>query len=121
MYAKIDDDFFDDGLPSLESILSILDAELLEFYHKVQEALDNLINPHDLGILDYGEYIIGVGFALCHKYMTSTLFTKRINKSDAYEVGPTHENGKTLANIINATANYWKHHDEWDSFSISKE
>ena len=34
-------------------------------------------------------------------------------KKDVLSKGPKHKDGKTFSEIVNASANYWKHSSEW--------
>ncbi|MGZ8410435.1 MAG: hypothetical protein ACXWVS_11055 [Hyphomicrobium sp.] len=121
MYMKIGNDFGDADLYFLKDILIMLDAKLLELDCKIQEARKNSIDPEGLGLFDKGEYIIGMGFAACQRYMTSTFGPMKVEKEDALKIGPNHENGESIATIINAAANYWKHCDEWRHVSFARE
>ena len=67
-----------------------------------------------MGHFDDAEYISGMGFIACQRYLTSTYGPLGIAKNDALRVGPVHSGGETYARIINASANFWKHVDEWD-------
>ena len=113
--------FFDSAtdIIFLEEILKMLDAKLLEVNFKVQEALNNSLNPDDLDLFSKGEYIIGMGFSACQRHISSTLGLIEIERSTALEVGPTHS-GKPIVTIINAAANYWKHSDDWSAISFTK-
>jgi hypothetical protein len=121
MYMKIGNDFDDADLYFLKDILIMLDAKLLELDCKIQEARRNSRDPDALGLFDRGEYIIGMGFAACQRYMTSTFCPIIVEKEIALRIGPNHENGESVATIINAAANYWKHCDEWRENSLTIE
>jgi hypothetical protein len=118
MYMKIGNDFGDADLYFLKDILLMLDTKLLELDCKIQEARKNSVDPEGLGLFDKAEYIIGMGFAACQRYMTSTFGPIIFEKEIALKIGPNHVNGKSIATIINAAANYWKHRDEWREISF---
>jgi hypothetical protein len=58
------------------------------------------------------EHITGLGFGACQTYMVATYGFLNFPKSVALRTGPEH-GGRPSVAIINAAANYWKHHDEW--------
>jgi hypothetical protein len=118
MYMKIGNDFDDADLYFLKDILIMLDVKLLELDCKIQETRKNSRDPDALGLFDRGEYIIGMGFAACQRYMTSTFGSTIVEKEIALKIGPNHKNGESVAAIINAAANYWKHCDEWRVISL---
>ena len=37
----------------------------------------------------------------------------KVEKANAFSVGPCHKSGQRIAAIINHAANYWKHKEEW--------
>lgn len=117
MYIKCEDGISDPDLYFLEDILIMLDAKLLELDCKIQEARNDSLDPEGLGFFDKGEYIIGMGFAACQRYMTSTFGPIILEKEIALKIGPNHENGESIVTIINAAANYWKHSDEWSEIN----
>ena len=63
--------------------------------------------------LDHTEYLIGIGFVVIQQYMTAIYGNLRKEKDFALRKGPRHKSGKTFAKIIDYSANYWKHHNEW--------
>ena len=121
MYMKIGSTFADADLCFLEEILIVFDSILLKIDCDIQDAINNSISPDDLGLLDRGEYIVGMGFSACQRYMSSTFGPIKIEKPSALEIGPIHENGQAIAKIIHETANYWKHSDEWLFITLTKE
>ena len=75
---------------------------------RIYESLD----PDAYGVCDSAEYLIGLAFVLCQRYITSTIGSE-IDKTMALALPPTHSNGKAIAQIVNVAANAWKHSDEW--------
>ena len=59
------------------------------------------------------EYLIGLGFVVIQQYMTVICGTLNKDKSCELRKGPKYKNKATFAKIVNESANYWKHHNEW--------
>jgi hypothetical protein len=114
MYLKSGDDFFDYDLNFLEDFFTFLDAKLDDLQRRIDESPD----PDQLGLFDDGEYLAGLGFVACQRYLSSTFGWKSIEKGEALDTGPKHLRGKTYARILHSAANYWKHADEWDSTAV---
>lgn len=100
---------FDFDIESLKNILQVLDnqLEMLE-----QDAAD-CEDPDSFGIYDRTEATIGLGFVACQKYIAATYGCLKIPKEKALPVGPKHQSGMYIAEIVSHAANFWKHHDEW--------
>jgi hypothetical protein len=113
MYLKFDDDILDGDLDFLKDLVTLLDSRL----DKVQQAIDSSFDPDQMGDFADFEYIAGMGFIACQRYLASTYGPHGISKDIAMETGPRHTGGETIARIINAGANFWKHSDEWDLHS----
>lgn len=66
------------------------------------------------------DYLIGLGFVAGQRYITSTRSYWKLPKDQALNMGPYF--GSTsigYAAIVNAAANYWKHHEEWDNSALN--
>lgn len=109
------EEFIDTDLVFLTEILEMLDIKLDKLNADIQEAINCSADPDSLGYFDRGEYLVGIGFCACQRYLSSTYGPIEIDKAKALKVGPFHEGGLSLATIINVAANYWKHSDEWNS------
>ncbi len=68
----------------------------------------------DSGFFGYADYFAGMGFVAGQRYITSVCGLFRVAKRAALSMGPEFMPGLAYASLINATANYWKHSDEWD-------
>jgi hypothetical protein len=99
---------FDADNRFLEKTLAHLDGTLAMVYSQIEKSPD----PDGYGLLDDAEFLTGLGFVLCQRYITST-YGFSLDKSTALAMPPTHPGGKTIAQIVNAVANTWKHSDEW--------
>lgn len=66
------------------------------------------------GMPDMVEYLVGLGFAACQGYITGVCAELGVSKKAALAVGPKHEDGATVASLVNHAANWWKHSDEWE-------
>ena len=110
MYIKFDDGILDDDLPFLVTLLELLDTRLTQ----IQLAIETSTDPDSDGLCDRGEYLIGMGFIACQRYLASTYGPLGIRKHVALNCGPRESGGASFAEIVNATANLAKHFDEWD-------
>ena len=82
----------------------------------IDEKLYDLIrNSHidDESIFESIEHIVGLGFVVLQQYMTVVCGNLEKKKKDVLSKGPKHKDGKTFSEIVNASANYWKHSSEW--------
>ena len=83
---------------------------------KIDELWPLLKNSHidDERIFEIIEHIVGLGFVVLQQYITVACgdFKKRKNK-DVLSKGPKHKGGNTFSEIVNASANYWKHNSQW--------
>lgn len=118
MYFKMGREFIDTDLVFLVEILEMLDLKLGKLNLDIQEAINSSADPDSLGYFDRGEYLVGIGFCACQRYMSSTYGPIGIEKSKALKMGPNHDDDFSLPYIINVAANYWKHSDEWNSIGF---
>lgn len=93
----------------LRGAARLVDGQLGELYREAEGCDD----PDGFGLLDEMEYITGFGFVACQTYMTAIIGRLRLSKKAALDAGPGHACGVTVAALVNACANYWKHSDEW--------
>jgi hypothetical protein len=93
----------------LDEALATLDSLLSEI-----EGADACEDPDQFGYFDRLEWVAGLGFTACQTYITETrswFGTERASLS----WGPRYGRGDhTIAQVVNAAANYWKHQAEWD-------
>jgi hypothetical protein len=68
----------------------------------------------DSELLPYAEYFAGMAFAVGQRYITSVHGFFKRPKGTALAIGEEIVSGVTYARLINATANFWKHGDEWN-------
>jgi hypothetical protein len=97
----------------LQDVLKMLDERI--------KNLDSRIDPDDSeGSIYYEpiEHLHGVGFVTSQRYILSISNLLEIDKETALDQGPQKHN-ISIAKIVNATANYWKHIEEYNS-SIRK-
>lgn len=78
--------------------------------------LETYINPSDpepdCYIFDPIDHILGVGFVAAQRYIASVCGWFNVPKGHALRLGPKHSSGLSIAEIVNATANFWKHCEE---------
>ena len=109
MLLSFENEVHDTQLSTLTGLLEYIDSELL----KIEVAIDAGYDVDSMGVLDTGEYLIGVGFVAVQQHLNESLITKYLKKNDAFSLGPMHSTNASSISIINAAANWWKHESEW--------
>ena len=65
--------------------------------------------------LDPCEYLAGIGFVAGQRFISASYPRSGLKRVPAISIGPKHKaSGWPIPAIVDAAANYWKHHDEWD-------
>jgi hypothetical protein len=100
-------DAFD--LSCLNDAAAFVDSKL----HLLEERAKQSPDPDGEGIYDRAEYLAGFGFVACQAYLTEAISMSNHSRGDALNLGPRHKCGKSIAMLVNAVANYWKHVPEW--------
>lgn len=111
MYLKVGEEYADGEMGLLADLLAMVDKEIL----RVQEQINASKDPETDGLLDRGEYFVGIGITAIQQYFTDTLTLTSIDKKTALGLGPRHSKNYSIVQVINAAANYWKHSAEWYS------
>lgn len=103
----------DFDLDLLVEILGVVDRQIA----MIEVAISRCPDPDGFGHLDRLEGIIGLGFVACQQYINATYGQLAISKDEKrWQVVASprlHSCGRAFAEITDAAANYWKHHDEW--------
>jgi len=99
----------DFDLNFLKEATGLVDSKLVRLESETNASHD----PDQFGVLDRIEYVLGFGFVACQQYITVTCSRKRKSKGNALAYGPAHRCGKSMAQLVNEAANYWKHSTEW--------
>ena len=101
----------DFDLDFLRAAVTLVDASLA----RLDESARSSPDPDAFGIFDELEYISGFGFIACQTYATAVASRSqfRNRKREALALGPRHRTGRSMAELVNAAANYWKHSPEW--------
>ena len=104
-------DFLRDTLRPLDERIDAMDAWVKER----QDA-----DPEIAGFYaDDIDHLIGLGFVTYQRYITATVSVLKLPKKQALDIGPHFASTSIgYAAIVNAAANYWKHHDEWDASAL---
>ena len=102
MILDFDLDFLQDAAALVDSRLARLDREA-----------NASPDPDAFGVFDQKEYIIGFGFVACQTYATAIVSRSKLEKREALVLGPKHRTGRSMAQLVNAAANHWKHSPEW--------
>ncbi len=89
-------------------LINMIDERIDELYDLIKE------NSHidDESICESIEHIVGLGFVVLQQYMTVVYGNLQKKKKDMLSKGPEYKksgNGNTFSEIVNASANYWKH------------
>jgi hypothetical protein len=100
-------DAFD--LSCLRDAATFVDSKLDLLEERAKQSPD----PDGEGIYDRAEYLAGFGFVACQAYLTEAISMSGHSRGDAMNFGPRHKCGESIAMLVNAVANYWKHVPEW--------
>ena len=93
----------DFDLDFLRAAAALVDASLERLGNKAASS-----DPDAFGIYDETEYISGFGFVACQTYATAVVRRSKIEKREALSLGPKHRTGRSMVELTNAAANYWK-------------
>jgi hypothetical protein len=96
----------DYDLEFLGEIVEMLDRHL----DRLDEEANGHPDPDGSGILDRMEYVSGLGLVACQNYLAAVIGTG--DKTQCLALGPKHANHHSIAEIVNAGANYVKHRAE---------
>ena len=101
----------DFDLDFLRAAVSLVDESLERLDGEAGASPD----PDAFGIFEEVEYITGFGFVACQTYATAVASRSKLKnkKREALALGPKHRTGLSMAQLINAAANHWKHSPEW--------
>lgn len=102
--------FLDFELGFLKDAAQFVDAQLVRLENEFHSSED----PDQFGVIDRGEYVIGLGCVTCQQFIAASCSIIGVSKTDALDLGPKHRSGNSIASILNAAANYWKHSSEWN-------
>lgn len=108
MYLKVDGSFCDADLNFLRDLFEMLDSKLRTLQERASSDADSS------GIYDWCDFLAGTGIVACQRYLAATHGPHGVSKEAALALGPHHAGGKSIATILNAAANFWKHQDEWE-------
>lgn len=117
MFLRIGDGYSDLELFYLKELCLLLDVKVKKITDKIPQSL----NAEAEGLLDYSEYFIGLGFCAMQRYLTDVLDTTGLCKGTVLSLGPKLENGKSVIEVINSLANWWKHESEWQHIAYEHE
>ena len=111
MLLTKDSKFYDTEIIRLSELLAMLDEKIF----KIDSLISSSVDPESDGLLDRGEYFIGIGFVAIQQHLLDTLLFTGVSKSEAYKLGASHSTGISYINLINSAANWWKHEAEWSN------
>ena len=93
--------------------INYLDSEIKNNYDLISSMSDDDRTTYVDDFLEHTEYIIGMGFVVIQYYMTVICGNLNKKKYECLSRGPEHKSGESFAKIVNCSANYWKHHNDW--------
>ena len=91
----------------LREAAEFLDAKL----DQIDAAAAVCDDPETFGQFERFEYVAGLGFVACQEYITAVSASSG-KRGKTLHAGPR-VGDNFLAELVNAGANYWKHHHEW--------
>lgn len=100
-------DVLDYELESLRLVAGILDAARADYDRALAGVTEE--SPLHESVDD----LSGLGFVACQKYVTAIAASLRVDRAAALAAGPRTPSGESLASLVNAAANTWKHQAEW--------
>ena len=96
-----------DGKPTIDydynvlvDLIAVVDGSLAELEDNIERCPD----PDAWGLGDLGEGVCGMGFAVCHQYMTATASWCRVRKAEAVACGPVHPCGELRVSVCNTSS-----------------
>jgi len=104
-----EDEVIDCELGRLLEFIDLINGKISDIRIDISRSSD----PESDGLLNRGEYFIGIAFVAIQQHFVDTLLFTGINKDKAYKLGSLHSSGVTYATLINCSANWWKHEAEW--------
>ena len=97
-------------LSFLQDAAALVDSRLALLEMEAKKSED----PDGRGIFDEAEYMAGFGLVACQAYVTGSVARSDCDRKAALQLGPRHQCGHSIAFLVNAGANYWKHSSEWE-------
>lgn len=113
MYLRDKQNVSDADHDLLVDLLHSLDQE----WASVCEAARKCPDPDQFGFWDRTEYLAGLGLVACQRYMGCTYPQSGASRIVALSAPPVLACGQSMAALVNAGANFWKHAEErhWSS------
>ena len=96
-------------LEYLKDAVKFVDEQL----ERLESEIEACVDPDGFGWYDRTEHVLGLGCVACQQYITTTCSIIGVSKKNAFDCGPNHRSGCSMALILNEAANYWKHSSEW--------
>lgn len=93
----------------IKDLVDTLDKKLKELIDECNEVED----PDMMGLFDSIEHLTGLGFVTLQAYITAAYGILEKTKKSVLSIGPRHWGGNAIVKIVNDSANYWKHNNEW--------
>ena len=91
----------------LMEMAEFLDAKL----GQIEAEADACVDPDAFGQFDRFDYVAGIGFVACQEYIAAVSASSG-KRGKVLGAAPRVGN-HSVAELVNAGANYWKHHHTW--------
>lgn len=111
MLLQLNNEILDCELHRAQEAINFVDKKIDEISSHIKKSRSR--TPEYL--YDNGEYYFGLGFSIFQRHLTETLCGLQVSKKEALKLGHKHSSGYTFVEIINSSANWWKHEAEWHS------
>jgi hypothetical protein len=106
---------FDYDLALLRELLVLLDSQLDRIDTDSQDSERDEYSY----LYERSDHVIGLGLVACQTYLAARSGWVGLKKCQTLDLGPFHPCGRSIASIINAAANYWKHAPEEGGFHVT--
>lgn len=96
MYFLSGDKVWDFDFDLMSGVLDTLDRQLAS----LDEAAKGCPDPDGFGIFDEAEYLAGIGFVVCQRYLSATASWSGIPKRQALDLPPLLPSGRPVAALV---------------------
>ena len=82
---------------------------------KLDELIAGQPDPDSWGLYDRADALYGLGLVACQEFLTSSYRRSGLKRAAAVAQEPMYSPTTSYAEVVDAAANFWKHHGEWPS------
>jgi hypothetical protein len=109
----------DEEIAFIEASLEAIEPLFNRTNNLIQDRIKNGEDITSINITYQSEFLSGLAFTICQKYLKTTLGWIKIDLNTALKLGKQFNSELSYVRIINEAANYWKHMDEWNVVSFT--